>query len=270
MKTDSLGDFLARRAGALARRLVWRWTPRPLVRAAVERGELLEGLRRPLARGQGCQCPVCRSELDRFRPAGDPPRAQAACPVCGARERHRLAWLFLERASDLFDGRPKRLLHLAPERCFVPRLRRLPGLRYVSADLDCPWAELRADITSLPFSAGQFDALLCSHVLEHVEDDRQALAELLRVLAPGGWAMLAVPLSPGPTRADPAATTPEARRRLHGHPGHVRRCGEDYGQRIAAAGFQVRTVRARELLAPELLARAGVAPGACLFHARKP
>ena len=254
----------------VAARLIRGWVPRRAVRLAVEHGRLLEALRLARVRGERHRCPVCRAAFDRFLPVGDPPRALGACPVCHARARHRFAWVFLERATDLFDGRPRRLLHLAPERCFVPRLRRLPGLAYLSADLDCPWAERQADITALPFPDRSFDALLCSHVLEHVPDDRRALGELARVLCPGGWALLAVPLSPGPTREDPAATTPEARRLLHGHPGHVRLCGEDYLERIRAAGLEVRLVRAAELLDLPELDRAGVPAGAALFHAPRP
>ena len=60
---------------------------------------------------------------------------------------------------------------------------------------------------------GSFDGVLCSHVLEHVEDDAAAMSELRRVTAPGGWCLVMVPIDPGreETYADPAIATPEER-----------------------------------------------------------
>ena len=47
---------------------------------------------------------------------------------------------------------------------------------------------LRGDATALPFRNGPFDAVITSEVLEHIPDDTGALAELHRVLRPGGVA----------------------------------------------------------------------------------
>jgi SAM-dependent methyltransferase len=45
----------------------------------------------------------------------------------------------------------------------------------------------------LPFADGTFDRVLCSEVLEHIEDDEGAMAELARVLKPGGTMAITVP-----------------------------------------------------------------------------
>ena len=50
--------------------------------------------------------------------------------------------------------------------------------------LSGPVAE--ASVTDLPFDDESFDGAVLGEVLEHVEDDRGALAELARVLRPGG------------------------------------------------------------------------------------
>lgn len=50
-----------------------------------------------------------------------------------------------------------------------------------------------ADATRLPFAATSFDAVLCAEVLEHLPDHRSALAEIARVLRPGGLLALSVP-----------------------------------------------------------------------------
>jgi SAM-dependent methyltransferase len=52
---------------------------------------------------------------------------------------------------------------------------------------------LRGDATRLPFAGGAFDAVVCSEVLEHVPDDVGALAELVRILRPGGTLAVTVP-----------------------------------------------------------------------------
>lgn len=84
-----------------------------------------------------------------------------------------------------------------------------------------------------------FDGILCSHVLEHVPDDRRALGEFYRVLKPGGWAVLNVPIEGETTMEDPSVDSPKERLRRYGQEDHVRLYGADYGQRLSAAGFQV-------------------------------
>lgn len=52
---------------------------------------------------------------------------------------------------------------------------------------------LRGDATRLPFEGGSFDAVITSEVLEHIPDDTGALAEMIRVLRPGGTFAATVP-----------------------------------------------------------------------------
>jgi SAM-dependent methyltransferase len=47
----------------------------------------------------------------------------------------------------------------------------------------------------LPLGDAEYDLIVCSHVLEHVPDDRFLLAEIARLLAPGGRALLNVPIN---------------------------------------------------------------------------
>jgi SAM-dependent methyltransferase len=47
--------------------------------------------------------------------------------------------------------------------------------------------------TALPFRDGAFQSVLCSEVLEHLEDDDRAVAEIARVLAPDGAGVITVP-----------------------------------------------------------------------------
>jgi 2-polyprenyl-3-methyl-5-hydroxy-6-metoxy-1,4-benzoquinol methylase len=54
----------------------------------------------------------------------------------------------------------------------------------------------QASVTDLPFADESFDGAVLGEVLEHVEDDRGALAEIARVLRPGGVLALSVPANP--------------------------------------------------------------------------
>lgn len=186
-------------------------------------------------------CPCCETESDEFRPFGVRPRPNAACPCCGSLERHRLLWLFLQE-HRLLSGR-RRMLHVAPEPALAQHFRRVPGLTYVTGDL-FKRERVRFDITALPFLDGCFDAVVCSHVLEHIPDDRQAMRELRRVLAPNGWAMLQSPINGRleVTFEDPTVTSPEDRFRLFGQHDHVRWYGRDYANRLREGGFAVTVI----------------------------
>lgn len=52
---------------------------------------------------------------------------------------------------------------------------------------------LRGDATQLPFATGSFDVVITSEVLEHIQDDVSAIAEMVRVLKPGGTFAATVP-----------------------------------------------------------------------------
>ena len=208
----------------------------------VRRHRLLGAIRAARYRGDAVECPCCESSFSRFLPHRG--RQRAKCPRCGSLERHRVLWLFLERETELFE-RPGAMLHVAPEYALQRRLSEVPGLRYVTGDLDSPLAEHDLDVMDLPFAAHSFDFLICNHVLEHVTDDRRALAEINRVLVPGGWAILMCPVDRRreTTLEDPAARTPQERHRLFGQSDHLRLYGRDYSDRLAAAGFAVRAER---------------------------
>ena len=70
---------------------------------------------------------------------------------------------------------------------FVERVRQLVGDRGA--------VEL-ADLHALRFEAGEFDAIVCGEVLEHLDDDQTAVREFARVLKPGGVVLASVPANP--------------------------------------------------------------------------
>jgi|SRR5262245_1463231 len=193
-------------------------------------------------------CPCCGGVYSEFLPYGLAARPNAKCPGCGSKKRHRLLWLFLRDQTNWFTGR-MRVLHFAPERFFRKAFARLPNLDYVTADLVREKVMLAIDITAIPASARTFDAILCSHVLEHVSDDRLAMRELYRVLNPGGWAVIMVPMDwdRSETLEDPSIVSPAERERVFGQSDHVRIYGRDVQERLENAGFSVAEHRSEEL-----------------------
>lgn len=145
----------------------------------------------------------------------------------------------MTRQTDLLDGRRKKLLHIAPEPQMSLLFRRVENIEYLSADLCDPRAMVRMDITDIHYPDDTFDIVYCSHVLEHIPDDRKAMRELHRVLRPGGWAILQVPIASGSTFEDRSVTNSQERERLFGQHDHVRRYGLDYQDRLREAGFDV-------------------------------
>jgi SAM-dependent methyltransferase len=132
------------------------------------------------------------------------------------------------------------VLHVGPAPSVGGWLASFPQVRYVSVDLNSPLADVKADITDLPFPDDSHDLVVCLHVLEHVPDDRQAIRELFRVLRPGGKAVIQVPPSPfDETLEDPTVTDPAERERRYGQYDHVRLCGADYLERLEEPGFEV-------------------------------
>ena len=174
-----------------------------------------------------------------------------------------MLWLYLtDDHPELLEERPLRFLHFAPEESFTRLLRSRPNVEYVSADLDSPLAEQKADIQALPFPDESFDALLCSHVLEHVEDDRRAMRELHRVLRPGGWGIVMVPQHGGlaETLEDPSVDTPQARLETYGQADHLRLYGRDFADRLRGAGFEVDVEEYAARLPAELRERYRLGP----------
>jgi SAM-dependent methyltransferase len=172
-----------------------------------------------------------------------PPRVRRnyGCIDCQVTDRERLFLLwFDQQKKQLFSGR-LRLLHVAPEKHVRKWLQTLPDLDYVTVDLLQPDVDYNMDLTAMTFADDSFDAVICSHVLEHIPDDEKAMAEIRRVLKPDGWALLQVPISfiSASTIEDPDIDDPDLQTERFGQYDHVRIYGRDYFDRLTRQGLTV-------------------------------
>jgi len=208
---------------------------------------LYRGLR-PL---HGRECPLCGWHGFKFLPigVGHWRRDDGMCPFCMSRERHRLAYVVMK---PVLAAGGWKTLHVAPEQSIQKWLRSVSA-DYLSIDLERPDVMRRMDLTDLQLPDASRTLVWCSHVLEHVPADAKALREIHRVLAPGGLALLQVPIEGEKTYEDPKITTPEARLKAFHQEDHVRQYGIDFIDRVRAAGFEVEVRRTADL--PEALVR---------------
>ncbi|MGD9976482.1 MAG: class I SAM-dependent methyltransferase [Bacteroidales bacterium] len=198
-------------------------------------------------------------------------RGNALAPHSMSLERHRLIWLYLRDKTNFFTA-PQKVLHIAPEYCFLKHFQKLKNLEYVTADLLSPWADVKMDVQAIPFPESQFDVVICNHVLEHVDSDLAAMREIYRVLKPGGFAILQVPmdLSMEKTLEDPAINTPELREKYYQQRDHLRLYGRDYGERLRRAGFMVDENDFVKTLPASLVERYALPKDEILYVCRKP
>jgi SAM-dependent methyltransferase len=200
-----------------------------------------------------------------FIGVGHPPRWDARCPQCGSRERHRLMHLWVtEGGGDRLAG--KRILHFAPEKAVLDRMRRNP--LYETADIHQPGVTHRVDITGVPLPDAGSDVVIAHHVLEHITDDRQAMRELFRLLKPGGAAVLSVPINASrqQTYENQAIAAPGERHAHFSAEDHRRYYGLDFSDRLAEAGFRTSVFR----VSPEQEVRFGLLRDEWLTIAEKP
>ena len=183
-------------------------------------------------------------------------RPNALCPGTLSLERHRLLWLYLQRETNFLTQQLK-VLHVAPEQVFYKKFKLFQHWDYTTTDLNSPLADVVADICDLPFQDDQYDLILCNHVLEHIPDDLQAMAELYRVLKKGGTLIAQVPLEEArqKTFEDISISDTKERSRVFGQYDHVRVYGQDFYQRLQSVGFSAKGISILNQLSAEEIRR---------------
>lgn len=190
--------------------------------------------------------PIDEKSFRKFLPYGyGIQRENALSPSTLSLERHRLMWLFLKNETNFFTSKEKlKVLHIAPEQCFLDIFKKQKNLEYITSDLESPIADVKADICDLPFNDNSFDVVFCNHVLEHIPDDTKAMQELYRVMKLNGFGIFQIPqdINREKTFEDNSITDPKERTKIFGQYDHVRVYGLDYFDKLRLIGFKVEEV----------------------------
>ena len=212
--------------------------------------------------------PIDGKSFRKFLPYGyENQRKNALSPSTLSLERHRLLWLYLQNETDFFSSeKTQKVLHIAPEQCFLDIFKKQKNLDYLTSDLESPIADVKADICNLPFDDNSFDIIFCNHVLEHIPDDKKAMQELYRVLKTNGMGIFQIPqdLSREKTFEDNSITDKKERAKIFGQYDHVRIYGRDYFDKLRSVGFTVKEIDYTQKIAPEKLERFSLMKGEIL------
>jgi SAM-dependent methyltransferase len=188
-------------------------------------------------------CPICGSRD--YLPMADRPAGR--CAECHSLERQRAVVLAV--GGLLQDGAGRACLEAGPLSAHVfGRYLRDRGWAYTSVDRwrtghpndprNVAFVDQEADLTDLgAFADDSFDVFLAQHVIEEIEDYEAALAEIARVLKPGGLAFVEAPVDAGRATSE--------RQQADGY-GNVWRFGRDLPDRFARVFARVEPVPLRE------------------------
>lgn len=226
-----------------------------------------------LYKGNKVACPVCERSFSKFLSYGSnvAHRENVLCPYDLTLERHRLMWLYLKKESNFFTAEGLKVLHIAPEQCFLPLFKKQSNLAYLTGDLESPIADIHFDLHEIPLEDNRFDVVFCNHVMEHVKDPIQCMKEIYRVMNNGGWAIMQVPqdFNRTETYEDAAITSPEDREKHFWQKDHVRLFGKDYPQWLEKAGFNVTEFNLNNHFSIEEIERYRLMKGEVLYIAHK-
>ncbi|MBO1067929.1 MAG: methyltransferase domain-containing protein [Dolichospermum sp. DEX189] len=237
-------------------------------------------------------CPVCSSPVRQFNRLADfyydnldknefifsifqgetLNQFQYSCPVCGASDRDRLYALYFQKElSEVYNG--FRFLDIAPSSSLQSFIKtKYSDINYRSADLMMDGVDDVVDITSMNiYEDNTFDFFICSHVLEHIQNDIKAMNELYRVLKPGGKgiAMVPIALSLEEDYENPEITTAEGRWKHFGQDDHVRMYSKSgFVNKLASTGFLVHQLDVN-FFGYEIFDKHGIHPRSVLYVVEK-
>lgn len=209
-------------------------------------------------------CPVCETGVSHFNRIGDwafeglenslfpysvfcfemPSLFNYSCPNCGVANRNRLYAIYLNEKFKTFDKTKKyKFLDITPNIELSNWIKKYNFLEYRSCDLFTDFADDKVDIQDMKiYKDNSFDFLLCSHVLEHVDDDKKSMRELYRIIKPRGWGIVMVPilLTIDNIYENPQITEENERWKHFGQGDHVRLYSKNgFIERLSNVGFKV-------------------------------
>lgn len=219
-------------------------------------------------KGAGFECNCCGANYSKFVP--DHPTAENAnalkinavvagygenilCPACLSTARERLIIALL---NNQFKTAKKKILHFSPEKN-IYRFIKINN-EVITADIEPLFYRnidtniTNEDATCLSYADNSLDVVIGNHIMEHIPNDIKAMAEIYRVLKPGGRAILQVPYSTllPATIEEPEINDPQKQSALFGQKDHVRIYQlQNYIDRLQSCGFNVALIEYKGLAA---------------------
>jgi len=263
VRAGEVMQLLGRRLETGGRRSAWVYARWFLTNGYVR-------VRNRLARRPRVECPCCGWTGHDFLvlDCGTFTVPHVECPHCEGHERHRILTLYITREHRDFLTMSGRVLHFAPERHVRGLIQRNRELRCVSTDYAMymvqrfPGPAFQSDMQCLGVANDAFDLLFCLHVLEHVPDDRKGLAELYRILKPGGTAYVMVPFMMGWEKTrEFGAPDPDVFEHVRGYSIH------DFKERLSP--FQFEEIKADSFLTADEVRRYRIPDSQVIYRCTK-
>lgn len=192
------------------------------------------------------------------------------CPKCQSMDRERMISLFLDMLTPA-EGERLKVLQIAPSQALDYFLRTKEYIDYDTTDLMMPDVTFQSDIQNMNMVQDKtYDIVICSHILEYVENDREAMAELQRILKDDGVCIFLVPLIIGLDKTDEAfGLSAEENWKRFGQDDHARLYAkEDFLNRLTQAGFLVH-ILGKSYFGEELWQQNGLSDIHLLYAAAK-
>ncbi len=242
--------------------------------------------------GKSAHCPVCNKKVKAFLKLSDyydkmlekyecvhsaycmetMNRQSYRCPHCNASDRSRLYAVYLKQKFETQTRKESTFLDIAPDKDFTKYIKNFDFIQYRTADLYMEGVDDKVDITDMNiYPDNSFDIVLCSHVLEHIEDDRKAMAELFRILKPAGFAIIMVPINLHLKEdfENPEYKTEAERWKYFGQNDHVRLYSKNgFITKLTQTGFKVNQLGI-DYFGKEVFERNAIHPNSVLYVVEK-
>ncbi len=192
------------------------------------------------------------------------------CPQCYSLDRERLYAWYMKKYVSL--NKDQSILDFAPSKGLSNWIKLNYDCSYVTADLFMDEVDVKTDIENMDvFADNSFDFVICSHVMEHVTNDQQAMNEIFRVLKKQGRAIIMTPILRNFEGVDEDTSCNDVaeRWRRFGQDDHIRLYSQKvFSERLEKAGFHLIKITSPEIATDEIY-KCGLPENIVLYIASK-